>query len=83
MAQRVVRQLEEEVALRLRRRAMRQGLSMEEEVRAILRQAVQEEAEGTGKALGSRIVARFAGAGLGEEIPEIATGPIRPGRFEL
>ena len=43
MAQLVVRNLDEEVKAKLRRRAAAHGRSMEEEVRAILRDAVKEE----------------------------------------
>src|SRR5258708_39369596 len=42
MAQFVVRDLEEEVKTRLKRRAERHGRSMEEEIRHILRNAVKE-----------------------------------------
>ena len=44
MAQLVVRNLDDEVKAKLRRRAEAHGHSMEEEVRAILRDAVKEEA---------------------------------------
>jgi plasmid stability protein len=51
MAQLVVRNLDEDVKIRLRKRAERHGRSMEEEVRDILRAAVaapeQEEGLGT------------------------------------
>jgi hypothetical protein len=43
---------------------------MEEEVRDILRNAVRAEAGG-GVRLGTRLKARFAGIGLGEDIPRI------------
>ena len=43
MAQLVVRNLDDEVKAKLRRRAEAHGQSMEEEVRAILRDAVKEE----------------------------------------
>ena len=42
MAQFVVRDLEEEVKARLKRRAERHGRSMEEEIRHILRNAAKE-----------------------------------------
>ena len=41
MAQFVVRNLEEDVKIRLKRRAARHGRSMEDEVRDILRDAVK------------------------------------------
>ncbi len=70
MAQFVVRDLEENVKARLKRRAARHGRSMEEEVRHILRDAVKEQNQGVIK-LGSRIAARFAKAGLTAELPEV------------
>ncbi len=70
MAQFVVRDLEENVKARLKRRAARHGRSMEEEVRHILRDAVKEQNQGVIK-LGSRIAARFAKAGLIAELPEL------------
>ena len=72
MAQLVVRNLDEAVKVKLRRRAAAHGWSMEEEVRAILRDAVKEEPRQRG-GLGTQIAARFAGIGLreGEEIPEL------------
>jgi antitoxin FitA len=83
MAQLVVRNLDEEVKTRLRRRAAAHGRSMEEEVRAILRDAVKEEARPK-SGLGTRIAARFAGIGLreDEEIPEFRGYPIKPPTFD-
>ena len=70
MAQFVVRQLEEEVKLRLQRRAERHGRSMEAEVREILRDAAKEETR-PASGLGSRIAARFRKHGLQTELPEM------------
>lgn len=70
MAQFIVRDLEEDVKLRLKRRASRHGRSMEEEVRHILRDAVKAENQHVNK-LGSRIAARFSKAGLTAELPEL------------
>jgi len=81
MSQLLVRQLDEDVKEKLRRRARRHGHSMEEEVREILRNAVRDEG-GEPKALGSRLAARFAGVGLTEEIPELRGQPARPADFE-
>jgi plasmid stability protein len=83
MAQLVVRNLDEEVKAKLRRRATAHGRSMEEEVRAILRDAVKEEARSKG-GLGTRIAARFAGIGLreGEEIQEFRGYTIKPPSFD-
>jgi antitoxin FitA len=83
MAQLVVRNLDEEVKARLRRLAVAHGRSMEEEVRAILRDAVKEEARPK-SGLGTRIAARFTGIGLrkGEEIPEMRGHKIKPVTFD-
>lgn len=77
MAQFVVRQLEEEIKARLKRRAARAGRSMEEEVRHILRNAVKRGAESAPR-LGSRISARFRKAGLTADLPELRGQPARP-----
>jgi plasmid stability protein len=77
MAQFVVRQLEEDVKTRLKRRAERHGRSMEEEVREILRNAAREEGRAIAK-LGSRIAARFRKAGLRADLPELRGQPPRP-----
>jgi plasmid stability protein len=70
MAQFTVRNLEEDVKVRLKRRAARHGASMEEEVRQILRNAVKDENQPTPR-LGSRIAARFAEVGLDGDLPEL------------
>lgn len=72
MAQLVVRDLEQSVKTKLQHRAKRNGRSMEEEVREILRDAAKEDAPNHG-GLGTRIAAHFRGIGLkpGEEIQEL------------
>jgi plasmid stability protein len=80
MAQLVVRNLEETVKARLRRRASRHGHSMEEEVRDILRNAVKPEGAAA-TALGSRIRSRFARIGLHEDIAELRGHKPRPAVF--
>ena len=60
MAQLVVRNLDEEVKAKLRRRATAHGRSMEEEVRTILQNAVLRD-DGEGIGLGSQIAALFSG----------------------
>ena len=70
MAQFIVRDLEEDVKARLKRRAAHHGRSMEEEVRHILRNAVKDQNQRVAK-LGSRITARFAKAGLTTDLPEL------------
>ena len=70
MAQFIVRQLEEDLKVRLKLRAERHGRSMEAEVREILRNATSEKSRPAPK-LGSRIAVRFQGAGLPIELPEL------------
>ena len=80
MAQFVVRDLEDDVKMRLKRRAHRHGRSMEEEVRHILRNAVRQEGQPAGR-LGSRIAARFRKTGLTRDLPELHGDPVRPISF--
>ena len=77
MAQVVVRQLEEDVKARLKRRAERHGRSMEEEVREILRNAAREDNRSVAR-LGSRIAARFGKVGLRDPLPELRGQRPRP-----
>ena len=70
MAQLLVRNLDEDVKARLRRRARRQGRSTEEEVREILRAAVHEDVAPR-RPLGSRLKARFGRLGLESDIEEL------------
>jgi plasmid stability protein len=70
MAQFVVRDLEDEVKARLKRRAERHGRSMEEEVRHILRNATRESGRPVAK-LGTRVSARFSTIGLTIDLPEL------------
>ena len=76
MAQFTVRQLEEDVKTRLKRRAARAGRSMEEEVRHILRNAVKQGNTAVQR-LGSRMAARFTKAGLTADLPELRGQPAR------
>jgi plasmid stability protein len=80
MAQFIVRHLEDDVKVRLKRRAQRHGRSMEEEVRQILRSAANEEDRSVRK-LGSRIAARFKKAGLTADLPEMRGEPARSVEF--
>ncbi len=77
MAQVIVRNIEDDVKAGLKARAARHGWSMEEEVRQILRRAVSEMDQVRPK-LGSRIAARFAGAGLTEPLAELHGQTIEP-----
>lgn len=70
MAQFIVRDLEDDVKARLKRRAQRHGRSMEEEVREILRNALKAENRSPAQ-LGSRIAARFTHCGLTEDLLEL------------
>jgi plasmid stability protein len=70
MAQFIVRNLEDDVKARLKRRAASHGRSMEAEVRHILRDAVKGQNQPIAK-LGSRIAARFAKTGLTTDLPEL------------
>ena len=80
MAQFIVRHLEDDVKVRLKRRAARHGRSMEDEVRHILRDAVKDQNHRVTK-LGSRIAARFARAGVNTELPELRGQRPRPAEF--
>jgi antitoxin FitA len=77
MAQFIVRDLEDDVKARLKRRAERHGRSMEEEVRNILRNAAKEENRPLPN-LGSRIAARFAKTELAKDLPELRGQAPRP-----
>ncbi len=80
MAQLVVREIENGVKERLQRRARRNGRSMEEEARDILRNAVREDLPAGG--LGAEISGLFAKAGIDFDIPELRGHEIKPARFD-
>jgi len=81
VAQFVVRNIENGVKARLQRRARQNGRSMEEEVRDILRNAVNGQEVPAG-GLGTEISALFAKAGLDFDIPELRGHAIKPASFE-
>ena len=81
MAQFVVRHLEDDVADKLKKRAKRHARSMEDEVRHILRSAVQDGRAKVRK-LGSRIARRFRRAGLTSDLPEWRGRVARPADFD-
>ena len=81
MAYLVVRNLEEEVKVRLRRQADRHGHSIEEEVHDILRKAVGIEKR-PATPLGSRLSQRFARIGLDKNIKELHGQRARPTIFK-
>jgi plasmid stability protein len=81
VAQVIVRNLEESVKRKLKQRATRHGRSMEEEIRAILRDAVNKE-EKPRKGLGTEIAELFKGIGLEEPIRELRGFTIKPLKFD-
>lgn len=81
MAQLVVRKIEDGVKQRLQSRARRNGRSMEEEARDILRNAVNNEDAPTG-GLGAEISGLFAKTGLDFDIPELRGHGIKPAQFD-
>ncbi|HZT56770.1 MAG TPA: plasmid stabilization protein [Burkholderiaceae bacterium] len=76
MATLTIRNLEDALKSRLRLRAAARNRSMEDEVRHILRAALQEPAAPASD-LGTRIRARFAGLG-DVQLPVTAREPVRP-----
>jgi antitoxin FitA len=77
MAQLIVRNLDEAVKRKLKRRAAQHNRSMEEEVRDILRNAVKDDGRAR-KGLGTAIAERFRGLGITEEIQELRGYPVKP-----
>lgn len=82
MAQLLVRNIEEGVKTRLKRRAKQHGRSLEEEVRDILRDAAQERNPKSGGGLGTEIAAMFSAIGVEFEIPELRGHKVKPARFD-
>ena len=81
MAQVIVRNLEDSVKERLQRRAAKNGNSMEEEIRDILRDAVKDDSLPR-KGLGTAIAERFKRIELKEDIPELRGFDIEPPKFD-
>ncbi len=81
MAQLVVRNIEDSVKTRLQRRARRNGHSMEEEVREILRDAAREPNDRT-EGLGTRLAKIVKGTGLKFEVEEVRGHPVKPVVFD-
>jgi plasmid stability protein len=80
MAQLLVRNLEHDVKVRLADRARKHGMSLEELVRDILRDASVDRRPSGG--LGSEIAARFRGHGFKKgEIRELRGYTIKPPDF--
>jgi plasmid stability protein len=78
MAQFTVRNIEDDIKVRLKRRAARHGTSMEAEVRQILRNAVKDDEGRASPGLGSRTAARFKRTGLDDPLPELHGETPRP-----
>jgi antitoxin FitA len=81
LAQFVVRNIENAVKARLQRRARRNGRSMEEEIRDILRSATVENSFPVG-GLGTEIASLFTKVGLKSDIPELRGHGVKPANFE-
>lgn len=81
MAQFTVRNLEEDVKQRLKKRANSHGTSLEDEVRQILRNAVKDEGR-IRAGLGTRISQRFSRSGLDSDLPELRGQEARAADFE-
>jgi len=81
MAQLVVRNIEDGVKARLQRRARHNGRSMEEEVRDILRNAVNEP-RSSSVGLGTEIAALTRGKRLKFEVQELRGHPVKPVTFD-
>jgi antitoxin FitA len=82
MAEFVVRNIENSVKVSLQRRARRNGRSMEEEIRDILRDAVNQEEDVPSGGLGTEIASLFAKVGLEYEIPELHGQQTEPPSFD-
>jgi plasmid stability protein len=81
MAQLLVRQLDDDVKQRLQERAAKHGVSMEEEVRMILRATVLKD-DGQEFGLGTRIAELFRDIPDNDEpLPEFPRQPFKPVDF--
>lgn len=82
MGQLLVRRFDDDLKRRLRARAQKRGVSMEEEARTIL-QATLLRDEGPEKGLGTRIAELFRDIpGNDEPLPEFPDEPMQPYRFD-
>jgi len=81
MAQLLVRQIDDDVKRRLQERAVRHGVSMEEEAREIIRAAVLTDAEAE-FGLGNRVAALFRDVPDNDEpLPRFSRQPFKPVDF--
>lgn len=82
MGQIIVRKLDDDLKRRLRERAQRHGVSMEEEARRILRDSLLVEPKPE-YGLGTAIANLFRDVPDNDEpLPELPDEPIRPARFD-
>lgn len=81
MAQLIVRNIESSVKERLRARARKHRRSMEDEVREILRNSVNQE-DTKVEGLGTRIASLFHENGFDNEIPELRGYSVTPPKFD-
>lgn len=83
MAQILIRKVDERVKARLQRRAKRNGRSMEEEAREILRDAMRKK-DSPEVGFGTATAALFRDCGLkeGEEFQEWRGFPVEPITFD-
>ena len=82
MGQLIVRKIDDDIKQRLKNRAAKHGVSMEEEIRTILQNAVLRD-DGKEIGLGSEIAALFEGIGIeGEPLEEFPDSEIRPANFD-
>jgi len=80
MAQILVRNLDDDVKVKIQERARLHGHSTEQEVREILRNSVLNTSAPKAS-LGTRLTQRFSSFGLDEEIPELRQQAPRPADF--
>jgi antitoxin FitA len=80
-SQLLVRNIDDGLKRKLRRRAEQNGHSMEEEARNILRNALNEQRKPS-KGLGTEIAEMFRGIGLTEPIHEFRGYTIEPPKFD-
>ena len=82
MNQVIVRKIDEDTKRRLKKRAASHGVSMEEEIRMILQDAVLKD-PGKSFGLGSELAELFWNIeGQDEPIPELPDEPVRPATFD-
>ena len=73
-----MRNLDDEVKERLRRRAALRGHGLEAAARDARRAAAKDVGVAPGTGLGTRVARRFAGLGLGAELPGLRGEAARP-----